>query len=135
MRSEFFTPKDRLFTTLEELQDALDGWAGEYDTARPHQSCGGRPPAERFALAGQPLAADTTAAEPVPPPARPAGKRPAGVSRWVDAAGKIFLGGFSYNVGATYAGEPVEVVVDRGLVDILHAGVVIATHAQRLRAA
>ena len=66
-------------------------------------------------------------------PAAAAGKRPAGVSRWVNAAGKISLAGFSYAVGATYAGEPVEVVVAGGLVDILHAGVVVATHAQRLR--
>jgi hypothetical protein len=51
----------------------------------------------------------------------------------VNAAGKISLAGFSYSVGATYAGEPVEVVVSGGLVDILHAGVVVATHAQRLR--
>jgi hypothetical protein len=51
----------------------------------------------------------------------------------VNAAGKISLAGFSYAVGATYAGEPVEVVVAGGLVDILHAGVVVATHAQRLR--
>jgi hypothetical protein len=55
------------------------------------------------------------------------------VSRWVNAAGKISLGGFGYNVGATYAGEPVEVVVAGGLVDICHRGVVVATHAQRLR--
>jgi hypothetical protein len=52
----------------------------------------------------------------------------------VNAAGKISLARFSYNVGATYAGEPVEVVVSGGLVDILHAGVVVATHAQRFRA-
>jgi hypothetical protein len=135
MRAEFFTPKDRLFTAVSDLQAALDGWVAEYNTARPHQSCGGRPPAERFALADRSLAADTTTAkEPSPAPARPASKRPAGVSRWVDAAGKISLAGFSYNVGATYAGEPVEVVVSGGLVDILHAGVVVATHAQRLRA-
>jgi hypothetical protein len=106
---------------------------GEYNTARPHQSCGGRPPAERFALAGQSLAADTTAAAPPAAPVRPASERPAGVSRWVDTAGKISLGGFAYAVGATYAGEPVEVVVAGSLVDILHAGVVVATHAQRLR--
>ncbi len=55
------------------------------------------------------------------------------MSRWVGAHGKISLAGFSYNVGATYAGEPVEVVVATGLVDILHAGVVVATHAQRVR--
>jgi hypothetical protein len=40
----------------------------------------------------------------------------------------------SVGPGASYAGEPVEVVVAGGLVDILHAGVVVATHAQRLRA-
>ena len=33
--------------------------------------------------------------------------------------------------GPTFAGEPVEVVCQRGLVEILHAGVVVATHAQR----
>src|SRR4029077_15949311 len=66
-----------------------------------------------------------------PPPA--AGRRPPGVSRWVNAHGKISLAGFSYHAGATYAGEPVEVVVAGGLVDILHAGVVVATHAQRMR--
>ena len=51
----------------------------------------------------------------------------------MNARGKISLAGFSYHVGATYAGEPVEVVASGGLVDILHAGVVVATHAQRLR--
>jgi Integrase core domain/Mu transposase, C-terminal domain len=136
MRAEFFTPKDRSFAAIAELQDALDGWVREYNTERPHQSCGGRPPIERFRLANRSLAADTTAAaEPPRPPAagQAAGKRPAGVSRWVNAAGKISLAGFTYRVGATYAGQPVEVVVAAGLVDIVHAGVVVATHAQRLR--
>jgi len=137
MRAEFFTPNDRVFATIAELQEALDGWVGEYNTARPHQSCGRRPPVERFRLANRSLTADTTAAAgppPPPAPARVAGKRPAGVSRWVNAAGKISLAGFTYTVGASYAGEPVEVVVAGGLVDILHAGVVVATHAQKFRA-
>ena len=136
MRSEFFALHDRKFATVAELQAALDGWVAEYNTARPHQSCGRRPPIERFRLAEASLAADDTAAAD-PAPARAASPasagRPAGVSRWVNAAGRISLAGFSYNVGATYAGEPVEVVVARGLVDILHAGVVVATCAQRLR--
>ena len=134
MRAEFFTPKDRLFATIGDLQDGLDAWVAEYNTARPHQSCGGRPPIERFRLADRSLAADDSAAA-EPAPSRPSvpARRPAGVSRWVNAAGKISLAGFSYNVGATYAGEPVEVVVAGGLVNILHAGVVVATHAQRLR--
>jgi hypothetical protein len=63
-----------------------------------------------------------------------AAQRPPGVSRWVNAHGKISLAGFSYHVGASYAGEPVEIVAAGGLVDILHAGVVVATHAQRIRA-
>jgi transposase InsO family protein len=136
MRAEFFTPKDRMFATVEELQAALDGWVAEYNTARPHQSCGGRPPIERFRLADRSITADDSAAAPSPaavPPAAPVARRLPGVSRWVNAHGKISLAGFSYNVGATYAGEPVEVVVAGGLVDIVHAGVLVATHAQRMR--
>jgi hypothetical protein len=134
MRAEFFTPKDGLFATISELQAALDAWVMEYDTARPHQSCGRRPPAERFGLAQRAvIPGDSAASTPAAAaPGRPA-KRPAGVSRWVNAAGKISLGGFSYRMGGSYAGEPVEVVVAGGLADILHAGVVVATHAQQLR--
>jgi hypothetical protein len=51
----------------------------------------------------------------------------------VNAHGKTSLGGFSYHVGSSYAGEPVEAVAAAGLVDILHVGVVVATHAQRFR--
>jgi transposase InsO family protein len=133
MRAEFFRAADGRHATLGELQAALDAWVADYNTARPHQSCGGRPPAERFRLAGRNRAA--VEAGPAPAPVtRPArGQRPAGVSRWVNAHGKISLGGFTYAAGSSYAGEPVEVVVAGGLVEILHAGVVIATHAQRFR--
>jgi hypothetical protein len=40
----------------------------------------------------------------------------------VNAHGKVSLGGFSYNVRPTYAGEPGEVVASGGLADVLHAG-------------
>jgi len=135
MRLEFFTPKDRMFATIGELQAALDVRVTEYNTARPHQSCGRRPPIERFRLASRSITADDSAvAEPLPDrPAAPAAKRPAGVSRRVNAAGKISLAGFTYSAGATYAGEPVEVAAAGGLADIPHAGVVVATHARRLR--
>jgi transposase InsO family protein len=135
MRAEFFTPSDRKFATVPELQAALDGWVAEYNTARPHQSCGRRPPAERFRLADRSLTADTTAVtqSPAQEAAPGAAKRPAGVSRWVSTAGKISLDRFTYHVGASYAGEPVEVVAAKGLIDIWHAGVVVATHAQRFR--
>ena len=48
MRAEFFRAADGQYATLAELQAALDGWVAEYNATRPHQSCGGRPPAERF---------------------------------------------------------------------------------------
>jgi transposase InsO family protein len=135
MRAEFFTPRDQMFPTVEELQAALDVWVSEYNTARPHQSCGGHPPADRFRLADRSVIPDDSAAQTAPAQVKPAAavKRPAGVSRWVNTHGKISLAGFSYNVGAIYAGEPVEAVAAGGLVDILHAGVVVATHAQRFR--
>jgi hypothetical protein len=134
MRAEFARDADGKYQTLAELQEALDTWVADYNTRRPHQSCGGRPPAERFRLAARPVALDeSAAAQAAAASAVPAKQRPAGVSRWVNAHGKISLGGFTYTVGASYAGEPVEVVVAGGLVDILHAGVVVITHAQRFR--
>ncbi len=98
---------------MEALQAALDDWVVEYNTGRPHQSCGGRPPAERFALAGRSL---VVVEEPEVDPSV-VGKdrgRPSGVSRWVDQRGTISLAGFRYAVGPTFAGEPVEVVVTDG---------------------
>ena len=137
MRAEFFRAADGQHATLGELQAALDAWVEDYNTARPHQSCGGRPPAERFRFADRSIIPDDSAVTPVPAPvvaaSRAAASRPPGVSRWVNARGAISLAGFSYAVGASYAGEPVEVVAAGGLVDIVHAGVVIATHAQRFR--
>jgi transposase InsO family protein len=132
IRAEFLAVHDRTHPTVEALQQALDAWVVEYNTERPHQSCGNRPPAERFALADRSvlLVADPTVTM-VPRPE--AGPRPAGVSRWVDQRGLISLAGFRYSVGATFAGEPVEVVVTNGLVEVLHAGVLVATHAQRFK--
>jgi transposase InsO family protein len=133
MRAEFVRDADGRHETLSGLQQALDAWVTDYNTARPHQSCGGRPPAERFRLADRPVAPAESAAAPVPATSSATADRPPGVSRWVNAHGKISLGGFTYTVGPSYAGEPVEVVVAGGLVDILHAGVVVVTHAQRFR--
>lgn len=137
IRAEFLSMHDRQHATVEELQAALDAWVVEYNTERPHQSSGGRPPAERSALAARSLAF-VEAAPPATPraPARAAvsrpGLRPGGVSRWVDQRGSISLAGFRYGVGPPFAGEPVEVVVTGGLVEMVPAGVLIATHAQRL---
>jgi transposase InsO family protein len=131
IRAEFLIEHDRQHMTIEDAQAALDAWVVEYNTERPHQSCGGRPPVERFALADRGLV--VVDEPPLPAPRVPEVSRPAGVSRWVNQHGRISLAGFDYVVGATFAGEPVEVVVTNGLVEILHAGVLVATHAQRLK--
>jgi transposase InsO family protein len=131
IRAEFLTEHDRQHATIEDAQAALDAWVVEYNTERPHQSCGGRPPVERFALAERSL---VVVDEPVVPSQRhPDTSRPGGVSRWVNQHGRISVAGFDYVVGPTFAGEPVEVVVTNGLVEILHAGVLVATHVQRLK--
>ena len=108
MRSEFLVDHDRVHATIEELQRALDAWVDEYNTKRPHQSLGDRPPLERFALA------KARPADLEMPEVRdqvPLSARPPGVNRWVDQRGSIGLGGFRYRVGATFAEESVEVVV------------------------
>jgi hypothetical protein len=136
LRAGFFTPNDYRFATMVDAQAALDAWVVEYNTLRPHQSVGDVPPVERFGLARQRVeATDVDAHDDNADVDAVVAARPAGVSRWVDQRGKISLAGFSYRVGPTFAGEPVEVVCQHGLVEILHAGVLVATHAQRLRAA
>src|ERR1700730_14563644 len=50
-RAEFVAEHDRQYQTLAAAQEALDAWVVEYNTARPHQSLGDRPPIERFSLA------------------------------------------------------------------------------------
>jgi hypothetical protein len=133
MRAEWATPTARSFATIIDAQAALDAWVAEYNTVRPHQSVGGRPPLERFALAA-PGPVSVEIDERSEKPVRAARTRPAGVSRWVDQRGQVSLAGFTYPVGATFAGEHVEVVTNEGIVSILHNGVLVASHAQRLRA-
>lgn len=131
-RDEFLVDHDRRHATIEEAQVALDAWVVKYNTERPHQSLGDRPPAERFALAAprDPIDTEVEIEEVEVPTATP---RPPGVSRWVDQRGSIGLNSFRYRVGPTFAGEAVEVVVQGGLVEILHQGVLVATHAERRR--
>jgi transposase InsO family protein len=132
LRKDFFVPNDCRCATIAEAQAALDDWVYEYNHDRPHQSLGDRPPAERFALAGRRVDADTGEIHdeletPAPAPVA----RPAGVTRWADQQGHISLAGFGYRVGASFAGELVEAVVTGGLVQIFHQQVLIATHVQR----
>jgi transposase InsO family protein len=140
MRKEFFRRHEREYGTITELQAALDGWVVHYNCERPHQAVGMRPPADRFRLAAAEkiLAAPASGAAEsngpdLPITVKSGANRAPGVSRWVDQAGQVSIAGFRYPVGRVFAGEPVEVVVSAGLVEILHAGVLVATHVQHRR--
>lgn len=136
MRAEFFTDADAVYLTIAELQAALDVWVIQYNTERPHQSLGMRPPAQRFALAA--TAPDLEVVDPIAAVAahsQAVAHRPdlrhTGVQRWVDARGSIRLAGFGYRVPIVLAGEPVEAVVADNLVQIYHHDVLVASHVQR----
>jgi transposase InsO family protein len=141
IRAEFLTEHDRRHATLEELQQALDVWVAYYNTERPHQALGMRPPNERFRLAAPQL---DPAVEAVLEPTLVPAERPVvqpgpqivrlpGVQRWVDQHGLISLGGFRYRVPIVLAGEPVEAVAAEHLVRIFHHDVLVAEHVQRLK--
>jgi len=135
MRAEFLRVHDRCYATIEEFQAAFDVWVAEYNTQRPHQSLGMRPPIERFQLAPANAAADVQVVDPGPAaentaPGQPVLRLP-GVQRWVDRHGLISLAGFRYRVPIVLAGEPVEAVVAEHLVRIFHRDVLVAEHVQR----
>jgi hypothetical protein len=138
MRAEFLAFHNRRHTTAAELQTALDAWVEHYNTERPHQSLGMRPPADRFQLAANQL----VPAEPVQPaqlvelvapvvvPSPQVARLP-GVQRWVDQHGLISLAGFKYRVPIILAGESVEAVAAEHLVRIFHRDVLVAEQVQR----
>ena len=134
--AEFLADHDYKHATVAELQAALDAWVDHYNTERPHQALGMRPPIERFQLAAGPgvetvvepsaVSAERAVVEP-----RPQIVRLPGVQRWVDQHGLISLGGFKYRVPIVLAGEPVEAVAAEHLVRIFHREVLVAEHVQR----
>ena len=138
MRTEFLRDHDHRHATIAELQQALDAWVGYYNTERPHQALGMRPPMERFQLAVGPgvetvvepsaVSAGIPAAVVEPSPRL---VQLPGVQRWVDQHGLISLGGFRYRVPIVLAGEPVEAVAADHLVRIFHRDVLVAEHVQR----
>ena len=138
MRAEFLRDHDHRHATIAELQQALDAWVNQYNTERPHQALGMRPPIERFQLAAPKL--DLVEAVPEPalvPAGRPVVEPPPqivrlpGVQRWVDQHGLISLAGFRYRVPIVLAGDPVEAVAADHLVRIFYREVLVAEHVQR----
>lgn len=133
LRAEWVRPNDRRFVTIVEAQQSLDGWVEHYNSVRPHQGIGMFTPLERFGLTSRSVAAVQEPPQPASEPTPARSSRPPGVSRWVDQQGLIRVAPFQYRVGRGFAGEHVEVVVRGGLVEILHQGVLVATHVERRR--
>lgn len=79
-------------------------------------------PWERFRLAGE---------DHVPEPAELSSPESVSTTRKVGRSGKISFASELYQVGVWLDGETVEVVVEDGLVQISHRGVLVGTHAQR----
>jgi hypothetical protein len=136
IRAEFLTEHDYQHATIAELQQALDAWVDHYNTERPHQALGMRPPIERFQLAagsGVETVVEPTAVPAERPVVQPSAQivRLPGVQRWVDQHGLISLAGFRYRVPIVLAGEPVEAVAAEHLVRIFHREVLVAEHVQR----
>jgi transposase InsO family protein len=147
MRTEFLTEADRRYASIEELQEALDGWVVEYNTLRPHQSLGMRPPIERFELVTAPAPGTSVVPaprigsvsqdgdEPEHVPGSAANLWLRGVRRVVGRQGQVRLAGFTYRVPVVLAGEPVECLVAENLVQLFHRGVLVGSYPLRRKPA
>jgi transposase InsO family protein len=128
LKREFLDNK--VFETIADAQVAIDGWVHDYNHNREHQSLGDHPPIDRFSLRGvaiEPVALEESADE----IAETLAAQPPSIGRLVDSAGRVSLGGHRYHAGRWLAFERVDVTSRDGLVEIHHAGVLVATHARR----
>lgn len=125
LRRDFLNGK--VFDSLEDAQTQLDAWVHEYNHQRPHQSCGGVPPIERFRLAVR------AAPDEVEKPIEQAPAKGPVARRTVNQSGTISFAAAHYKVGRWLSGQIVEVICDGGLVQLMHRGVLVATHARRHR--
>ncbi len=123
------TTTGKVFRSVAEAQAALDGWVHDYNHSREHQSLGNRPPAERFATARPTRIEESQSGATGSPPPSTTPR----LMRRVLVDGKVSLLNLKYHVGRYLAGQSVELVSHDGLVEVFHAGVLVATHARRHR--
>jgi transposase InsO family protein len=123
LRRDFLDGKT--FPDLKTAQAAIDGWLVEYNTDRPHQSLGRRPPAERFATP------ETTALLPADTRAlRPGRNGDDWVTRRVASNGVISVAWQQVCVGKYRAGEVVDVHVSARLLQVWSGNDLIKTIAR-----
>jgi transposase InsO family protein len=108
LRAEFLSNRAP-FTTLKTAQQALDEWAHDYNTNRPHQSLHMDTPAQRFA-AGTAISVSQST---MPAQADRGGQD--WVSRRVTTNGVVCVSWQQVRVGAHFAGQRCDVHVDGDL--------------------
>ena len=122
LRREFLA--ERTFGSLQDAQAALDAWVTEYNTARPHQALGMATPADRFRL--RPLAKGKVS---VPVDSRE-DHRGQWVLRRVGSNGMVSVDNQLFSVTNAYAGELVDVFVDRTVIQAWSKNHLIRTVAR-----
>ena len=124
LRVEFDTR--RAFTSLAIAQQALDEWVTYYNTQRPHQALGDKPPMTRFHAAARPVEEP----EPQPPPDR-TGEH--WVTRKVSTVGVVCVGYQQVCIGQSYAGSACDVLVTEGTLQYWVGSELVKTVARQTK--
>jgi hypothetical protein len=124
LRDELFS--NRSFSSVAEVQRALDGYVASYNTLRPHHALGMAVPIEWFSLAGPSAAPLTGALE---------GEviddsLPSEQIRRVDGNGRIHFAGIRYYAGHGLARDSTVRIVD-DQIRIYYRGSLIRSHERR----
>lgn len=141
------------FETMSDAQAAIDGWRGEYNTTRPHQSLGMAAPAERFqakATDGLELMVPTQLSDPAAT-VLDTEEAPEAASAWtsglqrvwqppeavelkreVPPSGNMWIGGQQVWFGPAMAGRVITIWVDQSRMHVLLDGVRLKTLPSRL---
>jgi len=110
LRREFLA--DRIFTSFQEAQEALDAWVKEYNTKRPHQALEMATPAERFRLLPVSVDGASISLEPTEE------HRGQWVLRRVGSNGFMSVDNQIFSVGNAYKTELVDVFVDETTIQV-----------------
>jgi transposase InsO family protein len=128
LRDELFST--RSFSSVAEVQRALDHYVAAYNTLRPHQALGMATPIERFSLAGPQAAPLTGALEEVQEGEVITDARHDHIRR-VDINGRIHFAGARYYAGSGLARDSVTVRVVDDEVRILYRGELMRSYRRR----
>lgn len=122
LRIEFDTRQ--AFTNLKVAQQALDEWVTYYNSERPHQAVGDKPPTTRFHAAAR---------RPSEPEPRPDRTGEHWVTRKVSTVGVVCVGYQQVCIGQSYAGSACDVLVTDGTLQYWVGNELVKTVARETR--